>query len=84
MGKGTCVLDLEDFLVSNNVLPLGSLVYLAFCTKRYGWGWNNFIREADTGSGIPFPKALRFYVTYILPLIVLVIFANGYWALFNI
>ena len=83
MGKGSCVLDLEDFLVSNNVLPLGSLVYLAFCTKRYGWGWNNFIREADTGSGIPFPKALRFYVTYILPLIVLVIFANGYWALFN-
>ena len=83
MGKGSCILDLEDFLVSNNLLPLGSLVYLAFCTSRYGWGWDNFIREADTGSGVPFPKALRFYITYILPLIVLVIFANGYWSLFN-
>lgn len=82
LGPGSGVLDLEDFLVSNNLLPLGSLVYLAFCTSRYGWGWDNFIKEADTGKGMAFPKWVRFYVTYILPLIVLVIFVNGYYALF--
>ena len=67
MGKGSCILDLEDFLVSNNLLPLGSLVYLTFCTTRYGWDWDNFIREADTGTGVAFPKWIRFYATYILP-----------------
>lgn len=82
LGGSSGILDLEDFLVSNNLLPLGSLVYLAFCTSRYGWGWNNFIREADTGKGVPFPKWIRFYATYILPLIVLYIFCNGYYALF--
>ena len=82
MGKGSCILDLEDFLVSNNLLPLGSLVYLTFCTSRYGWGWDNFIREADTGAGVGFPKWIRFYATYILPLIVLYIFVNGYLAIF--
>ena len=82
LGKGTCVLDLEDFLVSNNLLPLGSLIYLGFCTSRYGWGWDNFIAEADTGKGVGFPKWIRFYATYILPLIVLYIFLNGYYALF--
>ena len=82
LGQGTCILDFEDFLVSNNLLPLGSLIYLSFCTSRYGWGWNNFIAEADTGKGIPFPKWIRFYATYILPLIVLYIFFNGYYAMF--
>lgn len=82
LGKGTCVLDLEDFIVSNNLLPLGSLVYLAFCTSRYGWGWDNFIKEADTGNGIKFPKWIRGYVTYVLPLVVLYIFVMGYKAIF--
>lgn len=82
LGKGSCILDLEDFLVSNNLLPLGSLIYLAFCTSRYGWGWDKFIAEADTGKGVAFPKWIRFYATYILPLIVLYIFFNGYYALF--
>ena len=81
-GPGSGVLDFEDFFVSNNLLPLGSLVYLMFCTSRYGWGWDNFIKEADTGRGLAFPKWLRFYLTYILPLIVLAIFFNGYYALF--
>lgn len=82
LGPGSGVLDLEDFLVSNNLLPLGSLVYLTFCTSRYGWGWDNFIKEADTGKGVAFPKWIRFYATYILPFIVLYIFFNGYYALF--
>ena len=81
-GPGSNVLSLEDFIVSNNLLPLGSLVYLAFCTSRYGWGWNNFIKEADTGKGMAFPKWIRFYATWILPLIVLYIFVAGYYAMF--
>lgn len=78
-GAGSTILDLEDFLVSNNLLPLGSLVYLLFCTSRYGWGWDNFIAESDSGSGLKFPKWTRLYVSYILPVIVLFIFLQGYW-----
>ncbi|MFI3171832.1 MAG: sodium-dependent transporter [Eubacteriales bacterium] len=82
LGEGTGVLDLEDFIVSNNLLPLGSLVYLFFCTSRYGWGWDNFIAEADKGTGIKFPKGLRFYMTWILPIIVLYVFVMGYVNMF--
>ena len=49
---GKQIMDLEDFLVSNNMLPLGSLVYLLFCVNKYGWGWENFLKEANTGEGI--------------------------------
>ena len=82
LGAGSTIMDLEDFLVSNNVLPLGSLVYLMFCTSRYGWGWNNFLAEANTGKGLRFPRWIRVYVTYILPVIVLLIFIQGYLAKF--
>ena len=68
---GGSVLDLEDFLVSNLFLPLGSLVYLLFCTSRYGWGWKNYITEANTGKGLKIKNWMRGYITYILPLIVL-------------
>ena len=78
LGAGSTIQDLEDFIVSNNLLPLGSLVFLLFCTRKRGWGWDNFIKEADMGRGLKFPKALRFYVSYILPLIVLIIFVFGY------
>ena len=81
-GPGTGVLDLEDFLVSNNLLPLGSLVYLLFCVSRYGWGWDNFIKEANTGKGAAFPTWLRFYLNWGLPLIVRAIYVNGDYALF--
>ena len=76
-GPGSNVLDLEDFLVSNLWLPLGSLVYLLFCASRYGWGWKNFQNEANDGGGIKVRDGIRFYVSYILPLIVLVIFVLG-------
>ena len=82
MGGESIVLDFEDFIVSNNLLPLGSLVYLLFCVSRYGWGFDNFVKEVDTGVGIKFPKALKFYLTYILPVILLVVFVNGYYAIF--
>ena len=74
---GGAVLDFEDFLVSNLFLPLGSLVYLLFCTSRYGWGWKNFTTEANTGKGLKMQNWMRGYITYILPLIVLFIFFFG-------
>lgn len=79
MGPGSNVSDLEDFIISNNLLPLGSLVYLLFCVSSKGWGWKNFLSEANTGSGLKFPNGVRLYVSYILPLIVLFIFLMGYW-----
>ena len=83
LGAGSTIQDLEDFIVSNNLLPLGSMVYLLFCTSRYGWGWKNFLAEADTGKGIKFPAWARVYVSYILPLIVLFIFIMGYYQKFK-
>lgn len=73
----------EDFIISNNILPIGSLIYLVFCTWRYGWGWKKFTEEADTGKGLKFPKWSRVYVAYILPVIVLVIFVMGYLQAFG-
>lgn len=77
---GKNIMDMEDFLVSNNLLPIGSLVYLLFCVTRYGWGFENFQKEANAGTGIRFPggKAMKLYLTFVLPLIVLVIFVQGY------
>ena len=74
---------IEDFLVSQNLLPLGSLVYVLFCTHRRGWGWKRFLAEANEGEGLAFPQGVRFYVSYILPLIVLFIFVMGYWSQFG-
>ena len=76
-GEGTTILDLEDFLVSNIWLPLGSLVYLLFCTRRYGWGWKNFQAEANEGGGLKIRNWMRVYVSYILPLIVIALFVLG-------
>ena len=63
LGAGSDIMTLEDFLISDNLLPLGSLVYLLFCVSRKGWGWDNFLKEANTGSGLSFPTAVRAYVT---------------------
>lgn len=74
---GGAVLDVEDFLVSNLFLPLGSLVYLLFCVTRYGWGWQNYKKEVNTGKGLKVQDWMRGYLTYVLPLIVVFIFAFG-------
>ncbi len=74
---GGTIQDLEDFLVSNIFLPLGSLVYLLFCTTRCGWGWSKFKAEANTGRGLKVRDWMRFYLTWILPIIVLFIFGYG-------
>lgn len=82
LGEGTSVLDLEDFIVSNNLLPLGSLAFVLFCSQKNGWGWNNFIKEADEGKGIKFP-AIRIYFSYILPLLIIGIYLKGYYDMFS-
>ena len=69
---------IEDFIISNNILPIGSLIYLLFCLSKRGWGWENFIAEADTGRGLKFPKWSRLYLKYVLPLLILIIFIMGY------
>jgi NSS family neurotransmitter:Na+ symporter len=83
LGAGTGVLDLEDFVVSSTLLPLGSLLMLIFCCHKKGWGWSNFIKEADTGNGLKFPKVLKFYLKWILPIIIIFIFVKGYIDIFS-
>ena len=76
-GEGSTILDLEDFIVSNVLLPIGSLIFIVFCTSRYGWGWKNFTKEANTGKGLMVKNWMRFYMTYILPVIIIVLFVVG-------
>lgn len=83
LGEGSTIMDLEDFIVSNNLLPLGSLGYVLFCTSRNGWGWDAFMKEANTGTGISFPKGIRSYVAYGIPLIIAVIYLKGYYDKFQ-
>lgn len=73
-GEGTTILDLEGFLVENILQPLGSLVFIIFCTSRYGWGWKNFIAEANEGKGLKIAKWMRGYMTFVLPIIVIILF----------
>ena len=77
-GPGSNILDLEDFLLSNTILPVGALVYLLFCATRYGWGFKNFQAEINTGRGAKFPGWMRGYMTYVLPLIILWLIIKGW------
>ena len=77
LGAGSTILDLEDFIVSNLLLPLGSLVYLLFCTSKYGWGFKNYQKEANIGKGLKVPDKMQFYVTVILPIVVVFVFISG-------
>ncbi len=83
LGAGSAVLDFEDFIVSNNLLPLGSLAFVLFCTRKNGWGWDHFLEEADQGNGIHFPAALKGYVSYVLPAAIIVIYLKGYYDMFS-
>ena len=78
MGKGSTILDLEDFIVSQNLLPLGALTLALFCSLKYGWSWAGFTAEANTGTGLKFPTWLRFYFRYLLPLLILSVMFFGY------
>lgn len=78
LGEGSTILDLEDFIVSNMMLPVGSLVYLLFCVTRYGWGFDHYLKEANTGEGIRMPGGVRFYVTFILPVLLFFLTVKGW------
>lgn len=78
-GAGSNIMDLEDFIVSNNILPLGSVVYVMFCVSKYGWGWDNFIKEVNTGKGLKFPGGIRFYMLVVIPVVIVVIYLKGYY-----
>ncbi len=82
LGEGSTIMDLEDFIVSNNLLPLGSLGYVLFCTRKNGWGWDHFIGEANAGTGCSFPKGLKNYAAYGIPIIIVVIYLKGYYDMF--
>ena len=82
-GPGSTIMDVEDFVVSSNILPLGSLLFVLFCTKKSGWGFERFLEETNTGVGMNFPKFLRRYMRYVLPMIVLVIYFKGYYDKFK-
>ena len=77
LGEGSSVLDFEDLIVSNYMLPIGAFLFVLFCTQRYGWGWDKFVEEADQGSGMKVMQWMRPYTTYVLPLIVILVFILG-------
>ncbi|MGN0158432.1 MAG: sodium-dependent transporter [Brotaphodocola sp.] len=77
MGPGTSILDLEDFIVSNWLLPLGSFVYLLFCTWNSGWGFDHYRAEANIGDGVKVPEWIRNYVKFVVPMMILIVFLQG-------
>ena len=79
---GKDILDTEDFLVSTLLLPLGAIVYLIFCVTRFGWGFDNYLEECNTGKGIKMPRAFRHYFRFVLPVLILVILVSGLWGIF--
>ncbi len=79
LGEGSAVLDLEDFIVSNVLLPIGALIYLLFCVTKFGWGFDKYLQEANTGDGLKMPKAIRFYVTFILPVLLILLILQGWF-----
>lgn len=83
LGEGSTIMDLEDFIVSNNLLPLGSLGYVLFCTKKNGWGWNHFLGEINQGEGWKFPSGIKGYMSYGLPLLIIIIYLKGYYDKFQ-
>ncbi len=80
-GEGTNILDLEDYLVSNVVLPVGSFIMLMFCTNKFGWGYKNFIKEANTGEGMRMPKFFEFVLKYIVPVLLFILIIQGVFRL---
>ncbi len=74
---GKNIMDMEDFIVSNLLLPFGAFLFVLFCTTRYGWGWNAFLAEANEGKGLKVAKWMRPYMTFVLPVIILVILLVG-------
>lgn len=83
LGAGSTIMDAEDFLVSNNLLPLGAMVFVLFCTARCGWGWKAFLTEANAGKGLKFPAKVFGYMAFLAPVIISVIYLKGYYDMFK-
>lgn len=82
-GEGTGVLDLEDFIVSNLLLPIGAFIYVLFCTYKLGWGWDGFIKEANMGKGLKMPVWLKNYMKFFVPVVLLIILIAGLISFFK-
>lgn len=82
-GEGSTIMDLEDFILSNLLLPIGSLCFIIYCVSKKGWGWKNFTNEANTGKGAKVANWMRVYMTYVLPVIVFLLFVLGLYNFFN-
>ena len=82
LGPGSTIMDIEDFIISYNILPLGSLIYILFCTRENGWGFDNYLMEVNEGKGIKLSKRLKFYFSYIVPAIIVIIYLKGYFDFF--
>lgn len=82
-GRGSNIMDFEDFLVSNIILPIGAFIFILFCVNKKGWGWDKFVSEANTGKGIKVKRFMRAYMTYVLPVIVLLVFVLGLYNFFE-
>ena len=80
---GLSIMDFEDFLVNSILLPLGALIFTIFCTARYGWGWNAFVKEANEGKGLKVAGWMRLYMTYVVPLLIGFIFVFGLYNFFK-
>ena len=76
LGKG--VLDIEDFAVSNILLPVGAFLYSLFCSTKFGWGFDGYLNECNQGEGIKFPRFFKPYIKYVLPVLVLIVFISGF------
>ena len=84
LGAGSNLMDLEDFIVSNILLPAGSLIFILFCVTKYGWGWKNFTKEANTGKGMKVANWMRGYMTFVLPVIIFTLLVIGILTKFEI
>lgn len=83
MGEGSTIMDFEDFLVSYNILPLGGLIFVLFCVRKNGWGFEKFQTECNIGVGKKIPNWIRGYMSYVLPLIIVVVYLKGYYDTFS-
>ncbi len=82
IGSKSSILDLEDLIVSNFILPIGALIFILFCVTKKGWGWDNFVNEANSGKGLKIKRFMKGYMTFVLPVMVIFVFVMGIIGLF--
>jgi NSS family neurotransmitter:Na+ symporter len=83
LGEGTVILDLYDFILSQNILQIGAIIYVFYVTWKYGWGFDKYLAEANLGSGFKMTRKFQFYFKYVLPLIIVLLLIQGYIGIFG-